>query len=377
MEGICVRNRACVVCGKPFAERGRIDRMYCLDGGCRTLAWKKRKRAISGASLPGTEVAGGSPVSSPENTPYGALVQLAQHLESELSSTRRALAAAEQCIVELRSEQREGYAAAARPLEEAKAPKNEQTPTACAAVDRLGELQGDICALRKEIAELKLLLQEAHGHQGECQAQRGGASGVKVLAEESAKAVERPSVPAPLPTREQAYQREQQQQTDVPSRLTADEEGTTGAVQSADSAQGQARAAAEALLVQAREYAEASTAFPQPIGRSNPGLAAAAPASTAAAESVPTVPLPQPAPEGKPMAPPVAAQAAAPQVSAATGTIGRTHPGLAGVAPASTAAAHPAPTVPMPHSAPEGVLVPQYSEAAGALKVQRTHRLLK
>src|ERR1700712_5532269 len=122
MEGVCVRNRACVVCGKPFAERGRIDRMYCLDGGCRTLAWKKRQRAKAGATVPGTQGAGAPPARSPDYTPYGALVQLAQRLESELTWARRAQAVAEQCIAELRNERRQVHAAAAHPLEQGKAP---------------------------------------------------------------------------------------------------------------------------------------------------------------------------------------------------------------------------------------------------------------
>lgn len=440
MEGVYVCNRACVVCGKPFAERGRIDRMYCIDGGCRTLAWKKRKRARADASPSSTEVASAPPASATDSTPYGILVQLTQRLESELTAARRTLAAAEKCIVQLRTQRPEVHAAVVQRPEQGKAPARGQEQTAHAATERLVEMEGEIRTLRKELAELKLLHQAAQGQHAECQAERTGASSGKSPAEQPAKAAEKPSAPASVPMQEQAPQSERQHQPHVQNRQAPTQEATTDVVQSANAAQRQARAAGEALLIQGVDAEARPSLFqpnlarlgaflpcaPEPSARTVAAKAAdaveapvLAPAPAAIKPAQPNAPAPRPAPEKEPTEPPVAAppapsrlpaapassgcttsglatvapasttaalsapsvpgpQSAAPALPAAAGIRARTYPGLAAVAPASIATSSLlAPSAPMPQPAPEGALMPHKPESGGELQVQRTHRLPK
>ena len=73
MEGLSLRRRACVLCGEPIVERGRIDRMYC-SSSCRTLAWKARKQASAeGAVIAGiiAWIFGGSIIASAIGTTIG------------------------------------------------------------------------------------------------------------------------------------------------------------------------------------------------------------------------------------------------------------------------------------------------------------------
>lgn len=98
MQGGRLRRRACVLCGEPFAERGRIDRMYCA-ASCRTLAWKARRQRTSGACA----AEGPSAAPAPGEAPRGTLLQMAQRLEAEhahalreLDTLRKRLCAAEE-----------------------------------------------------------------------------------------------------------------------------------------------------------------------------------------------------------------------------------------------------------------------------------------